>query len=93
MAEIYRFRMQETIDGPRADRDVGVHDNDAASRLQDAKGLIEEIPNVLKMVKCIKQYNVRKTALGKWELLRIHERNCRYWPTEVPPAGGWSRLT
>src|SRR5437868_6213683 len=65
--------MQETVDGPRTDRNIGVHDDDAASRLQDADGLIEKIPNVLKMVKGIKQHNVRKTALGKWKLLRIHD--------------------
>ena len=59
LIEIYRFGMQEMINGPGADRDVGVHNDDAASRLQDAEGFIEEIPNVLKMVKGIEQDNVR----------------------------------
>jgi hypothetical protein len=73
LVEIYWFRKQEIVDRPRADRDVGVHNDDAASRLQHAECLIKEIPNVLKMVKGIKHNNVRKTALGKWELLRIHD--------------------
>jgi hypothetical protein len=65
--------MQEMVDGPRAERDVGVHDDDAAARLQHTERLIKEVPNVFKMVKSIKQHNVRKTALGEWELLRIHD--------------------
>ena len=53
LIEIYRFGMQEMIDEPGADRDVGIHDDDAASRLQDPERFIEERPNVLEMVKGI----------------------------------------
>ena len=42
LTEIYRLRVQEMVDRPREDRDVGVHDDDTPSRLQHAECLAIE---------------------------------------------------
>jgi hypothetical protein len=66
--------MQEMVDGPRAERAVGVHDDNAPLQMIYTKRLIEEVLDVFMMMQRIKENNVGKTATGKRELLRIRHK-------------------